>query len=160
MGRGHIKWTMASASTSIWEKCWPPADSHLEAEQFSSSLYVSGVFQAAAPALELRGSESESMHGPFKRDSRSFHLPQTEFLLFFTARSYGDISPWCGVRTPCSSAAISLLIFIHHSWVWDQPVLHLHPFYQSWCGFFFNSVVTGLPFSSLLVVLSDSCSVV
>ena len=44
---------------------------------------------------------------------------------------------------------IFLPIFICHTWVWDQPVPHLHSSYQSWCGFFFNSIVVGLPFSSV-----------
>ena len=30
--------------------------------------------------------------------------------------------------------------------MWDQPILHLRPSYQSWCGFFFNSILVGLPF--------------
>ena len=36
-----------------------PPSSHPDARQFSSSLYVSGAFQSAAPVLEHRGSESE-----------------------------------------------------------------------------------------------------
>ena len=42
-------------------------------------------------------------------------------------------------------------IFIHHTWMWDQPkpIPCLHPSYQSdRCGFF-NSVVVRLPFSSI-----------
>ena len=33
--------------------------SHPDARHFISSLYASGIFQSAAPMLELRGSESE-----------------------------------------------------------------------------------------------------
>ena len=45
MGRGFRKGTMASAC--------------LDASHFSSSLYVTGAFQATTLVLELRGSESE-----------------------------------------------------------------------------------------------------
>ena len=41
---------------SLEESC--PFSPHLDTRQFSSSLYVSGAFPAAAPALELRASES------------------------------------------------------------------------------------------------------
>ena len=44
---------------------------------------------------------------------------------------------------------ISLQIFIHHMWVQNQPIPHLCPSFQFWCGFFFNSVIAGLPFSSI-----------
>ena len=36
------------------------ASAHLDARHFSSSLYATVAFQAAAPLLELRGSESMS----------------------------------------------------------------------------------------------------
>ena len=72
------------------------------------------------------------------------------------ARSYGDLSSWrwnpglgglmwLEPLTP----EIFLPIFIHHMWVWDQPIMCLHPFYQSRCALLFNSVVVGLPFSSI-----------
>ena len=48
---------------------------------------------------------------------------------------------------PCSSAVTSLLIFTHHTWVWDHPGQLLRPSYQSQCGFFFNSLVVALPFN-------------
>ena len=35
------------------------SSSHLDARHFTSSLYNTGAFQAAAPDLELRGSVSE-----------------------------------------------------------------------------------------------------
>ena len=58
VGGGLINGTMASASTSVWEKAALPS-SCLDAGQLSSSAYVSGAFQAAAPVLELRGDECE-----------------------------------------------------------------------------------------------------
>ena len=45
VGEGFRKGTMASA--------------HLDARHFSFSLYTTGAFPAAAPVLEVRGSESE-----------------------------------------------------------------------------------------------------
>ena len=66
MAGGLIQGTMASESTSVWEKATPPA----LAGQISSSLYVVGSFQAAASALELRTSESMYvLCGPFKRNA-------------------------------------------------------------------------------------------
>ena len=35
----------------------------------------------------------------------------------------------------------SFLIFICHTWLWDQPVAHLRASNQSWCGFFFIFLV-------------------
>ena len=59
-----------------------------------------------------------------------------------------------GAGTPCSlggtfDAEISLPISIYHIWVWDQPVPHLQPSYQSQCSFF-NSLVVGFSFSQIL----------
>ena len=48
---------VAPAHISVWKKLFP--SSHLDARHFSSSLYVTGAFQAATPVLELRGNESE-----------------------------------------------------------------------------------------------------
>ena len=42
-----------------------------------------------------------------------------------------------------------LLIFIRLMWLCDQLVLCLHPFYLFWCGFFFISLITELPFSQI-----------
>ena len=52
---------MASVSTYVWERPATPS-SHPDVRQFSSSPYASGAFQAAAPVLVLRGSESEEVH--------------------------------------------------------------------------------------------------
>ena len=38
------------------------ASVHLDSRHFTSSPYATGVFQAATPVLELRGSESEYVH--------------------------------------------------------------------------------------------------
>ena len=50
---------------------------------------------------------------------------------------------WCGAGTPRSR------IFIHHTWVRDQPVLICAPPTRlDGCGFF-NSIVVRLPFNSI-----------
>ena len=54
---GFRRGTMASACLSAREKAVP--SSYLDARHFSSSLYATGAFQAAAPVLEHRGNESE-----------------------------------------------------------------------------------------------------
>ena len=54
-----------------------------------------------------------------------------------------------GVGLGPLASEISLLAFIHHLWVCNQAVRSLQPPYQSQCGFFFNSVAVGLPFSSI-----------
>lgn len=45
--------------------------------------------------------------------------------LLFLALEPG-LAAWCGTETPCSSEGnstgeISLPIFIHHMWAWEQP---------------------------------------
>ena len=105
-------------------------------------------------------SPSKSVHGPFKRNCLGFQqflfstasIPtgfysQELWRLIFLA-----LEPWTeepvldlGPLAP----EISLPIFISHILVWDQPVPWLCPSYLSGCGFFFNSIVVGLPFSSL-----------
>ena len=53
------------------------------------------------------------------------------------------------VRLGPFSPEISLLIFMCHMWVGDHPVLPCCLSFQSWCVFFFNSIVVGLQFSSI-----------
>ena len=89
---------------------------------------------------------SKSLCGFFKRNClglQKFFLP-TQSPLVFVARSFGDLSSWHwnpGLGVLVWGKDSSLLrypsrIFIHHMWVWDQPVLHLHPPYQSgWMWF-------------------------
>ena len=97
------------------------------------------------------------MWGPLKGtawDSSSFCLPQPQFPLVFTARSYGELTSWHWNPGLCNPGlGLGLIIpkvffpiFIHHMWVRNQPILHLHP---SNHGFFFNSIVVGFPFSSI-----------
>ena len=62
------------------------------------------------------------------------------------------LEPWAGkpeVGPGPLTPEISLPIFIYHTWVWDQPIPHPCPSYQSGYGFIFNSRVVRLPFSSI-----------
>ena len=88
----------------------------------------------------------ESMCGFIKRNCLGFHkfLPPTQSLLVFAARSCGDLSSWHwnlrlrGLVWGWDSLLLRypFQIFIPHTWVWCQPVLHLHPSYQSgWMWF-------------------------
>ena len=80
----------------------------------------------------------------------------TQSPLVFAARTYGDLSSWHwnpGLRGLVWGWDFLLLrypsqIFIHHMWMWDQPVSCLPPTSLDGCGFF-NSVVVRLPFNSI-----------
>lgn len=56
---GLSKGIMISASTPVWE--YIALQLLRDVRQFSSSLYVPGVFWTAAPALALRGGESQEV---------------------------------------------------------------------------------------------------
>ena len=136
-GVGLRKGTMASASTSVWEKAAPPSSSP-DAGHFSSSQYVSDAFQSAAPTLELRQSENKSVCGPFKRNCwrfqqflssmasilTGFHRPELWGLIFLV------LEPWAegpGMGLGPFTLEISLPVFICPTWVWEQPIPRLHP---------------------------------
>ena len=79
--------------------------------------------------------------GFFKRNCLGLEqfLPLTQSPLVFAARSYGDLSSWHwnpglgGLVWGWDSSfpRFPSQIFIHHTWMWDQPILHLCPSYQS-----------------------------
>ena len=86
------------------------------------------------------------MCGFFKRNCLGLQkfLPLIQSLLVFTARSCGDLSSWHW--NPELGSLVwgldSLLlrypsqIFIYHTWVRDQSILHLHLSYQlGWMWF-------------------------
>ena len=82
---------------------WPlpacPSSSSRDNRQFSSSLYVSCVFAATAPVLELRKTESKQFHAhwSFKRNARhlaALLLSQPQSPLVFIAICYRDFSSW------------------------------------------------------------------
>ena len=96
------------------------------------------------------------MCGFFKRNCLGLQnfLPLTQSSLVFAARSCGDLPSWhwnpglggllwgWGSSLPRSAS----WIFIHHMWVWGQPVPCLHP-PTSLDGYvFFNSEVVRFPF--------------
>ena len=98
--------------------------------QFSSSLYVSGAFQSAAPMPESPAISVFLSLNPccfLQPEVMATSFPGTGTL------GWGSLGPF----TP----KISLPIFMHYTWVWDQPVPCLLPSYQSQCSFFFNSVI-------------------
>ena len=107
---------------------------------------------------------SKYMHGPFRRDSLGLHKPSVSFSLnphlFLQPKVMETSLPSNGLGGPewgwnpalfrgTSAAEISFPIFTCHMWVWDQIILYLCPSCQSWCGFFFNSLVAGLPLSQI-----------
>ena len=87
VGRGFRKGTVASTHLSVWEKA--VLQLHLDARQFSSSLYAASAFQAATPVLELRWSESNSVCEFFKRNCLGLQkfLPPAQSLLVVAATS-------------------------------------------------------------------------
>ena len=76
---------------------FPSERSCLDARHFSSSLYAAGAFQAATWGWCSEGLNlSKSLCGFFKGNClglQNFLLP-TQSLLFFAAKSYGDLSSW------------------------------------------------------------------
>ena len=125
VGRGFTKGKMASACLSVLEKV--SASSCLNARYFSSSLYATGAFQAATPVpFKLRGSESMSMCGFFKRKCLvQWFLPLTQSPLLFNARSYRNLSSWPwnpklgGLVWGWDSLVLTYpsQSFIHHTWI-------------------------------------------
>ena len=161
---------MASACTTVWEKAAPLA---LVLKQYNSILPIcSWCFSSCCPSLSTRTvltrewvpvspcvSPLKGMPGI----PEALCLSQTWSLLVFITRSYGTSlsdtgtlgwGAWCRAGPPRSSgensaAEISLQIFNCHTWVWDQPVLHLCSSYQS-RGFFCISLVIRLLFTQTL----------
>ena len=91
----------------------------------------------------------DSMCGFFTRNCLGLQqfLPPTQSLLFSAARTCGDLFPgtgilgwwaWCGSGTPHSG---DIPLKFLSTWVWGQPVLRLHPSYQSGWMWFLNSEV-------------------
>ena len=88
-------------------KLLPTLSSCLDARQFSSSLYVSGAFQAAAPVLEPKVSSSKFVYGPFKRNLLGLQKPSNSFSLTphwflqpdVRGTSFWSEGTWCGTGT-------------------------------------------------------------
>ena len=133
VGGGFRKGTMASAG--------------LDARYFAFSCMPLVPFKLLPQCWSSAAvSLSKSVCGFFKRNCLGLQqfLPLTQSPLVFAARSCGDLSSWhwnpglaglvCGWDS--SLARYPSQIFIHHTCVLDQPILHLHPFYQSgWMWF-------------------------
>ena len=132
-GSGKEQWLLSALLSG---RKLPPS-SRPGAKQFSSSPNVSGAFYSAATILELRVSESKSVCGSFNRICHGLQ----KFLSFTASILTGfcrqklwllvlALEPWAGrpgVGLGPLASEISLLIFSCHTWVWDQPVPHLHP---------------------------------
>ena len=149
---------MASASTSVWEKTTPLP---LTLMPNNSVLPCMSLTPFELPPQCLSSEPVCMRHCKGNTwDSRSLQLTQLQPLSVFTARNMGNSLPgtktlswgfWCEAEAPCSSgytsvAKISLQIFNHHKWVWDQLVLHFHS-YQSQHDHFFISLILELLFS-------------
>ena len=119
----------------------------LDARHISFSLYTTVPFKLLPQSRRSEGvSVSKSMCGFFKRNClgllklSSTHCIPASFCsqklwgLTFLARE-----PWAGdpgVGQGSSLPRYSSRIFIHHTWVWDQPVLRLCASNQSgWMWF-------------------------
>ena len=118
------KGTMASASTSVWDKAAPLA--HTGAEQFSFSPYVSGDFKLLFPCWSSEGvSLSKSVHEPFKRNClglQKFLSSTASTPAGFYSQSLGTFYPvtgtlggaWCVAGSTCNK--IPLSVFISPAW--------------------------------------------
>ena len=163
--RGLRKGTMASASTSAWEKAAPLALTMMP--DYSVTPHMSLVpFKLLSLSWSSEGvSLSKSVHRPFKRNCPGFQKLSVSLGLnpqpFLQPEVMGTSLPgtgtlgwgaWYRAGTPhysgrISAADISLLTFIHHMWVLGQPSPLLYLSLRSQCGFLFHSPVVGLPFS-------------
>ena len=154
-----IKETMVSSSTSIWEKATPALSLMLD-NSVPPWMSLRPFNLLPGPWSSEGVNPSKSVRGLFERNCQGvrqflsstasipagFYSPKF-WRLFFLA-----LNPWAGgpsMRLGPLTPDISFLIFIHNTWVWYQPVQHLCPSSQSRWGFFLNSSVIGLPFSSV-----------
>ena len=148
-------------------------NSHLDARQFSTSLYTTGDFQAVPQCWSSEGvSLGKSMCEFFKGNClglQKFHS-LAQYPLGFTVRNYGDLSSWHwnpGLRSLVWSWDSSLLrhpsqIFIHHTGMQDHPFRISAPSTSlHGCGFFSSVVVRSTPLNfcqfRVVVVLQFSC---
>ena len=79
---------------------------------------------------------SKSVCGFFRSNCLGLQkfLPLTQSLLVFAATSYGVLSSWHWGLVwgwDFSLPRYPSWIFIHHMWIWDQPIPHFCPSYQS-----------------------------
>ena len=158
MGGGFRKGIMASVCLSVCEKAVPQFSPWCQTLHFLpvchwclSSCYLGARAQRewvwASPCVgSLRGTAWNSCSFFHQLITTVFCIQKIWGLLFWAMELWNPgLGDWCGAGTPHSWYIP--LKFIHHMWVWDQPVPRLHPSYQSnGCGFF-NSEVVGLPFN-------------
>ena len=155
---GFRKGTMASAQS--------------DTRHFSSSLYATGAFKLLPQCWSSEGVSLSGwirVWGFFKRNCLGLHqfVSPAQSLLGFAARSCGDLFSWH--RKPglgglvwcwdCSLQGYSSQIFVHHTWLRDQSVLHLCPSYQSGWMWFLISAAVRLPISLISYGLHDGCPI-
>nr|KAF6500941.1 hypothetical protein HJG59_007964 [Molossus molossus] len=161
---------MASNSRSVWEKAASPALA-LMPNNCSSPFLV--PFKLPPQRWSPEGtSPSKSVCGPFKRSCLGLQQPQPPSASVhagFIVRSYGDFSSWhwnlnwkpsIGRGLSASQGGLYQSRYppdFYPPHVRVGPAhLCLHTSYQSPCGFLFNFVVVGLPFS-LISGGSEGC---
>ena len=151
---------------AVWERelaqepWWLPLQLSFQSHNTPSlSSHNSSPVWATLPQLEPRvsGCERDFVCWPFKRvpgfplDSSislvdripgDFHSQMLHSLLFL-ALVFLTWEPGIGWEGTFA-AEISLWIFNHHTCLWGQPFLFLHSSYQSWCSFFYKSLVMRL----------------
>ena len=171
VGKCLIKGTMASACPFSRRKLSPSF--WLDTRHFSSSPYATGAFQAATLVLKLRGSESELIHVWVlcRKLLGTLEIFCTNLIsaIFCSQKLWGLIFLVLEPVVGRPDVGLGLLthmwvrIFIHHMWMWDQPIPHLHPSYQSgWMWFlYFHSCQTSIQLNFWrfwVMVLYFSCN--
>ena len=134
VGGGFRKWTMASACLSVWEEAVPQVSSWCPTLQFLPVCHWCLSSCHPGAGVQMGVSLSKSVCRFFKRN----YLGLQKFLWlspcwFLQPEVMGTYLPgtgilgwgtWCG-RGTSSFLSYSFQIFVHHTWVWDQPVLRL-----------------------------------
>ena len=152
---------MASTSTSVWEKASSPALTLMPDNSVPLHMFMVPLELLPQCWSSEEVSLSESVWGPFKRNSLGFQKPWISLSLWFSQPKvmgllFVSVDPWawgawCGAgklhsSRGTSAAKISLPIFVCFVLVWNQPIPCLYLSYQSQCGFFI-SLVVGLLFT-------------
>ena len=175
-GRAHKMYNGLCPPFCLVESC---PQCCIDARHFSSSLCATGAFQAATLCWSSEGvSLSIYMCGFLKknclRHQRFLPLTQPPPFFFFSQKLWGFIflawNPGLGALVWCWDSSLPRYpswIFIHHTWLWDQPILHLHnsapPTSLGGCGLFnFYSCRTSIHLNFwwfwVMVVLQFSCN--
>lgn len=143
----------------------PPHTSWMPLEILLQHWSSEGVSQVSLCMIPLRETTCHSS---------SLYLTQPQSLLVLKARSHWDFSSWywnprigglvCGwepsILKESFVAKIPLLIFIYHTWVWDQPVLFSAPPASLGVASFLYFQLCDFHLTKFQVVLNDDFPVV